>query len=98
MTRRWEDSPHLWEAYFSENKPVNLGVGGDCIENLLWRLENGEIENFEPDLILLLIGTNNLAKDSEEVITEGILETTRVIQRKCPQAKIVVFGLLPREG
>lgn len=97
LTRRWEDNLHLWDAYFSDYKPANLGVGGDCIENLLWRLENGEIDNFEPKLILLLIGTNNLAKDNEEVIIEGILETAGVIQRKCTKAKLVILGLLPRE-
>jgi lysophospholipase L1-like esterase len=97
LTRRWEDHLPLWEAYFSEYRPANLGVGGDCIENLLWRLENGEIDHFQPQLILLLIGTNNLAKDREEVIVEGILETVRTIQRKCTKARVVVFGLLPRE-
>lgn len=97
LTRRWEDNLPLWEAYFAEYRPANLGVGGDCIENLLWRLENGEIDHFEPQLILLLIGTNNLARDREEVIIEGILEITRTIQRKCPKAKLVVLGLLPRE-
>lgn len=97
LTRRWEDNLPLWSAHFAEYRPANLGVGADCIENLLWRLENGELDNFGPKLILLLIGTNNLAKDSEEVIIEGILETARTIQRKCPKAKLVVFGLLPRE-
>ena len=97
LTRRWEDNLHLWNAYFSDYRPANLGVGADCIENLLWRLENGEIDKFEPKLILLLIGTNNLAKDGEEVIIEAILETARTIQRKCPKAKLVVLGLLPRE-
>ncbi|HEX2994216.1 MAG TPA: GDSL-type esterase/lipase family protein [Anaerolineales bacterium] len=97
LTRRWEDNSHLWEFYFSDFKPANLGVGADCIENLLWRIENGEIDNFEPKLILLLIGTNNLAKDGEETIIEGILETARLIRRKCTEARLVVFGLLPRE-
>lgn len=97
LTRRWEDNSHLWEVYFSDFKPANLGVGADCIENLLWRIENGEIDGFAPQLILLLIGTNNLAKDSEETIVDGIVETARSIQRKCAKAKVVVFGLLPRE-
>ncbi|HMB24075.1 MAG TPA: GDSL-type esterase/lipase family protein, partial [Anaerolineales bacterium] len=92
-----EDNSYLWEVYFSDFKPANLGVGADCIENLLWRVENGEIENFAPQLILLLIGTNNLAKDSEETIVEGIVETARSIQRKCAKTKLVVLGLLPRE-
>ncbi|MGE5777100.1 MAG: acetylglucosamine-6-sulfatase, partial [Chloroflexota bacterium] len=55
LTRRWEDNSHLWVAYFSDFKPANLGVGADCIKILLWRVENGEIQNFAPQFILLLI-------------------------------------------
>ncbi len=97
LTRRWEDNLQLWDAYFSEFKPANLGVGADCIENLWWRVANGEIDDFEPKVILLLIGTNNLAKDSAEVIVDGIFRTAEAIRHRCPKARLVILGLLPRE-
>lgn len=97
LTRRWEDNLSLWNEYFAEFNPANFGVGGDCIENVLWRIINGQIDGIDPKLFLVLIGTNNLCKDSEEAIVDGIIEIVKVIHVKCNQSKVVVFGLLPRD-
>ncbi|NLU41786.1 MAG: hypothetical protein GXX08_06255 [Firmicutes bacterium] len=97
LTRRWEDNSHLWDEYFSQFNPANFGVGGDCIENVLWRIENGEIDGISPKLFSVLIGTNNLCRNTENEIVEGIMEVVRTIRLKCPESKVVVFGLLPRE-
>lgn len=97
LTRRWEDNPHLWEEYFSQFHPANFGIGGDCIENVLWRIENGEIDGINPKLFFVLIGTNNLCRNTEDEIVEGIMEVVRTIRLRCPESKVVVFGLLPRE-
>lgn len=97
LTRRWEDNIHLWNEYFSEFRPANLGVGADCLENTLWRVMNGQIDGINPKLFIVLAGTNNLQKDSEETIADGIIQIVRVIHAKCEQSKVVVLGLLPRE-
>lgn len=97
LTRRWEDNPHVWDEYFGSCNAANFGVGGDCIEHVLWRITNGEIDGISPRLFLVLIGTNNLCKDSEEDIVDGIIEIVRIIRSRCSQSKVVVFGLLPRE-
>jgi len=97
LTRRWEDNPHLWEQYFAEFNPANFGVGADCLENILWRVLNGEVDGINPKLFLVLAGTNNLCKNTEEEIVDGILQIVKVIRSKCPRSKVVVFGLLPRE-
>jgi platelet-activating factor acetylhydrolase IB subunit beta/gamma len=61
-------------------------------------VENDEIDHFKPRVLLLLIGTNNLSRDSEETIVEGIVRITGIVRRKCATAKLVVLGLLPRES
>lgn len=97
LTRRWEDNSHLWDEFFSRFNPANLGVGGDRIENVLWRIQNGEIDGVSARLFLVLIGTNNLCKDTEDEIVDGIIEVVRTIHSRCPESTVVVFGLLPRE-
>lgn len=97
LTRRWEDNAHLWDRYFAEFNPANFGVGADRIENVLWRVLNGEIDGIDPQLFLVLIGTNNLSTNTDEDIVDGILQVIEVIRSRCPEAKIVLFGLLPRE-
>jgi len=96
LTRRWEDNPDLWEKFFSNYGAANFGVGGDCLENIKWRILNGELDGIAPKVIIVLAGTNNLDKDSEETIVGGIQEIADIIQRKLANTKTVILGLLPR--
>jgi GDSL-like Lipase/Acylhydrolase family len=60
ITRRWTDSPGEWKRWFGSFRAANFGVGADCVENLLWRTQNGELEGISPRVIVVLIGTNNI--------------------------------------
>lgn len=97
LTRRWEDNADLWEKFFSQYKPVNFGVGADTLENIYWRVQNGEMEGINPKILIFLGGTNNLGKDSPQRIAEGIGCIIETIKIKLPHTKIVVLGLLPRD-
>ena len=96
ITRRWEDNPDEWNRYFGDFSCANFGVGGDTLENLKWRIENGEMDGFTPKLIVLLIGTNNLPENDEGMVSEGILEIVSTIREKQPGTPIILLGLLPR--
>ena len=96
LTRRWEDNIGIWDKYFSAYNAANFGVGGDCLENIKWRILNGELDGIDPKVIIVLAGTNNLDKDSEETIVSGIQEMVEIIQHKLKNTKIVLLGLLPR--
>ncbi len=75
---------------------VNAGCGWDRIENLLWRVYHGELDGVEIDRIILMIGTNNLDRDSDEDIVEGIRFLLSAIRERQPKAEIKLVGLLPR--
>lgn len=96
ITRRWEDNSELWDKYFKEFNPANLGVGGDATQNLKWRILNGEIDNISPKLAVLLIGTNNLPDYNEKEITKAIIDIINIIHDKLKNSKIILLGLLPR--
>jgi lysophospholipase L1-like esterase len=98
LTRRWEDNIDLWHKYFSEYAAVNLGVGGDCLENIKWRVLNGELDDMAPKVMVILAGTNNLDQDSVETIVRGIQEIAEITHQKLGNAKVVVLGLLPRNN
>ncbi|HEX9058782.1 MAG TPA: GDSL-type esterase/lipase family protein [Clostridia bacterium] len=98
IIRRWAEVPHLWNSYFSEFNPANFGVGSDTIQNLKWRLLNGELEGISPKVVVLLIGTNNLPQYSENEIMEGITGLVNIVKQKLPCSKIILMGMFPRDA
>ena len=109
ITRRWgaTDYPHLlehWTKNFFGWNAANFGWGADRVENILWRLENGELDNVNPKVIVLLAGTNNVGDKlpaagtdaAVRVITKGLTALVRLMQAKAPDAVIVLMGIFPR--
>jgi lysophospholipase L1-like esterase len=85
-----------WNKYFEKRNIVNLGFGWDRIENVLWRVYNGELDNIFPNQIVIMIGTNNLDLNSNSEIIEGLQFLTKAIHEKQPNSKILLMGILPR--
>ena len=93
-----ESGRESWYKYFVKAGYENLGCGWDYVENLLWRVYHGELDGFDADNIIVNIGTNNLFKDSDEDIANGILFLLDEIRYRQPQARIKFIGILPRNG
>src|SRR5262249_16133319 len=80
---------------------ADFGWGADKIENILWRLENGELDGVHPKVIVLLAGTNNVGNtppDDEKVagISHGLGATVRLMQTKAPEATYILTAIFPR--
>ncbi|HWC60962.1 MAG TPA: GDSL-type esterase/lipase family protein, partial [Verrucomicrobiae bacterium] len=93
----------IWEKTFAPRHAANFGIGYDRIQNVLWRVENGELDGIDPKVIVLLIGTNNSGNEDDgkprnttpEIIA-GISNLVRRIEFHLPNAKIILFGIFPR--
>eukprot|EP00112_Aurelia_sp_Birch-Aquarium-sp1_P024217 Seg7544.1 transcript_id=Seg7544.1/GoldUCD/mRNA.D3Y31 product="Platelet-activating factor acetylhydrolase IB subunit beta" protein_id=Seg7544.1/GoldUCD/D3Y31 len=94
LIHRMQDT-ETWEKMFKPMKAVNFGIGGDKIENVLWRLQNGELESVKPKLFVVLVGTNNIDNTCDEIV-EGLETIAWTINQRHPQTKILILGLLPR--
>lgn len=99
-----EDATPHFKAAFEGKRVLDLGFGWDRIQNMLWRVENGELSGLSPKTIIIMAGTNNMTgtknartNDAKE-IAEGLLNLVKSVKKKCPKAKIVVMGILPRAG
>ncbi len=81
---------------------LNLGFGWDRTQNVLYRLEHGELDGLKPKAVVLLIGTNNLAvtkqarENTPAEIAEAIALIVTRVQAKCPGVKVVLMGVFPR--
>lgn len=85
----------VWREVFSPLHALNFGIGGDTTCNVLWRLQNGELQNIHPKVVVLWVGTNNY-KHTAEQVAGGILAIAQLLTSRLPNAKVVVMGLLPR--
>jgi len=108
ITRRWgaTDYPELlanWKQNFFGWNAADFGWGADNIHNILWRLNNGELDDINPKIIVLLAGTNNVGNrvptDVEakvEDVTRGIRAVLDIMGAKAPEATIILMGIFPR--
>ncbi len=106
ITRRWgaTDYPQFlanWKTNFFGWNAGDFGWGADLIENILWRLENGELDGVNPKIIVILAGINNVGTfpggDAKiENITRGIKALVKVCQEEAPNAVIILTALFPR--
>src|SRR4051812_36193577 len=59
ITQGWESAgANVWKEFYEKRNAVNLGIGGDRTQHVLWRLDNGNLEGITPKLAVLMIGTN----------------------------------------
>lgn len=86
-----------WSNCFAGVSVENLGMGWDRTENVLWRIEHGELDGLAPKLIILKIGTNNTELNPAEDIAAGIEAVCAAAHEKQPQAKILLLGVLTRK-
>ena len=60
ITQGWEgESKEVWAKYYAHRNAVNLGIGGDRTQHVLWRLDNGNLSGLKPKAAVVMIGTNN---------------------------------------
>ena len=109
ITRRWgaTDYPDLlanWKQNFFGWNAADFGWGADRTQNILWRLENGELDGVNPKVVVLLAGTNNVGNPSargtraqaRRMLRAVCRRSCAMIQAKAPAATIVVMGIFPR--
>ncbi len=86
----------VWQAYYANRDAVDLGFGWDRTENVLWRLEQGEIDDMPLEAVSLMIGTNNFFINTPEQIRDGVQAIVDKIRQKKPKAKILLIAIFPR--
>jgi lysophospholipase L1-like esterase len=105
ITRRWgaTDYPDFlanWKKNFHGWNAANFGWGADSVQNVLWRVQNGELDGVNPKVIVLMAGTNNVgrgdATKNAADIAAGMKAVLETCKAKAPAATIVLMGLTPR--
>ncbi len=75
ITQGWEGAgKNIWQQYYGQRKVINLGVGGDRTQHVLWRFEQGQLDGIKAKVAVVMIGTNNSNNqdNTEAEILEGV--------------------------
>jgi len=87
-----------WQKHFGRYQTVNLGIGGDKTQNVLWRLDHGGVAGLRPRLVVLLIGNNTMFYTRQTGVAaaaQGITACVENLRAKFPDAELVVATIFP---
>ena len=111
ITRRWGTSDAAYRAFFDHWtrsffgwNAANFGWGGDTVQNILWRLTEGELDGVRPKVIVVMAGTNNVGGMPRQGVDVAVVENVAsgmravlaLMQRKAPDATVILMGVTPR--
>ncbi len=91
-----KNGPVSWEKYLGDLSVQNFGFGWDRVENVLWRIYHGELDGFQAEQIIFMLGTNNLHLNTDEEIITGLKLVIHAVKERQPHARIVMLGIYPR--
>ena len=99
ITHGWEGhGKDTWAEYYGDRKAINLGYGGDRTEHVIWRLDNGELDGYQPKVAVIMIGTNNTGhrNDPPEAIAAGVQKILSRLHEITPETKVLLLAIFPR--
>lgn len=100
ITQGWEkEGAPVWDRYYRRHDALALGFGGDRTENVLWRLQHGEVDGIDPKLAVLMFGTNNTGhrQDIPALTVQGIQRNIEELRRRLPNTRILLLAIFPRD-
>lgn len=86
----------VWAHYYEDRNGMNLGITGDCTQQVLWRLDHGNIDGLSPKLAIVMIGQNNGPSNTGEEIAEGVIAVVQKLRAKSPRTKILLLAIFFR--
>lgn len=97
ITQAWQlDGAKVWAQYYAPFNALNEGIAADQTQNVLWRIENGDLNGLAPKVIVLMVGVNNFASDdSPQEVADGVAADVAAIRQRLPETKILLLSILP---
>lgn len=95
ITQGWGGSD-AYRQTFADYHPLNLGIGGDQTQHVLWRIDDGALKGLHAKVVVVMIGVNNLGNGfSPEETLSGIVAVVARVTQELPNARVLLLGILP---
>lgn len=98
ITQGWEgNGKQVWAKYYAHRNALNLGIGSDHTQHVLWRLDHGNLDGLHPKVAVVLIGVNNAPDETNtpRMLLEGVTAVVSKLRTKLPVTKILLLGIFP---
>jgi lysophospholipase L1-like esterase len=98
ITQGWEgNGKDVWAKYYAPRHALNLGIGSDHTQHVLWRLDHGNLDGLRPKVAVVLIGVNNIpdTNNTPRYVLEGVTAVVRKLRENLPQTKVLLLGIFP---
>jgi lysophospholipase L1-like esterase len=94
----------VWDREFAPLHAANFGIAGDRTQNVLWRIQHGELDGLAPKVVVLMIGTNNIGfehdkktlRNTPAEAAAGVTAVVRELRRRLPRTKLLLLGVFPK--
>ena len=97
ITKGWEGGgKEVWATFYGKRNAVNLGIGGDRTQHVIWRLDHDNVKNISPKAAVVMIGTNNSGSNTPEQIAEGVAAIVKQLRTKLPKTQVLLLAVFPR--
>ncbi|MCE2826848.1 MAG: GDSL-type esterase/lipase family protein [Verrucomicrobium sp.] len=99
ITQGWEgEGKEVWARHYAHRNAINLGIGGDRTQHVLWRLDNGNLDGLKPKAAVVMIGTNNSngEDNTPEQIVDGVRAIVAKLRTKLPETQVLLVAIFPR--
>ena len=81
-------------AYASEFRDgwqvFDFGFKGDKIQNVLWRVIEGELKGYDPDVVVIAVGKHNEGFNTPEEISAGLLKLEAYVRAEAERSEVRV--------
>lgn len=98
ITQGWtKEGIRTWNRFYKARGAANFGIAGDRTQHLLYRIQDGYFQENQPQVVVVMIGTNNIKgqRNTPRETVEGIEQVVSVLTKQLPTTQIILLGILP---
>jgi lysophospholipase L1-like esterase len=94
ITYGWDEE--IWKRHYDPRNAAHFGIPGDKTQQILWRIQNGELDGIRPKVVVLMVGTNNLTVNTVDEIDLGVAAIVHEVRHRLPDTRTLLLGIFPR--
>jgi lysophospholipase L1-like esterase len=98
ITQGWEgNGKEVWAKYYAPRHALNLGIGSDHTQHVLWRLDHGNLDGLKPKVAVVLIGVNNIPDERNTCreVLEGVTAVVQKLRERLPETEVLLLAIFP---